>query len=144
MSHVMCHVSNVTVHVSHVTCHFFYFNLVSFAKSFLPRNAVPAFQRFLTACLDIRIILIKYCIHFFFFKYCSFRESVVLIMLTLADKGGRGAWTPTPFLADIICQQLLKKSMENRKCGNWHLTTDTWHITPDTWQVKNCGGWSFF
>ena len=26
--------------------------------------------------------------------------------LTLADKGGRGVWTP-PFLADVICEQPL-------------------------------------
>ena len=27
-------------------------------------------------------------------------------MLTMADKGGKGVWTP-PFLADIICEQPL-------------------------------------
>ena len=28
-------------------------------------------------------------------------------MMTMADKGGRGVWTP-PFLADIICEQPLR------------------------------------
>ena len=51
-------------------------------------------------------------------------------MLTMADKGGGGVWTP-PFLADLICEQPLTgtvcKGQNNSVAG---ICSSSTHIAP--------------